>query len=131
MRAILRLAAYTWPLPYTLTGIGIGLMLGGRFQKVDGVIEIQGPMIAEALSRFYVPAMAMTLGHVVLGRTAAALDVTRAHERVHVRQYERWGVVFVPTYLLISAYLYLRGRDGYLENPFEVEAHAVDPANRQ
>ena len=126
MRAFLRLAAYAWPLPYTLTGIGIGLVLCGRFQRVQGVIEIHGPLIAHALKRCYVPALAMTFGHVVLGQTAAALDITRAHERVHVRQYERWGIAFVPAYLAISAYLYLRGRDGYRENPFEVEAYAVD-----
>ncbi len=126
MRAFLRLIAYAWPLPYTLTGIGIGLVLGGRFQRVEGVIEIHGPLIAEALKRFHVPAMAMTFGHVVFGQTVAALDITRAHERVHVRQYERWGIAFVPAYLGISAYLYVRGRDGYRENPFEVEAYAVD-----
>jgi hypothetical protein len=31
--------------------------------------------------------------------------------------------------LLISAYLYLRRRDGYRENPFEIEAYAVDTPN--
>ena len=129
MRRFLRLTAYVWALPYTLPGIAIGLLLGGHFQKVEGVIEIHGPRIAEMLSRFYVPAMAMTFGHVVFGQTAAALEITRAHERVHVRQYERWGVAFVPTYLLVSAFLYWRGRDGYRENPFEVEAYAVDDPN--
>ncbi len=126
MRSVLRLLAYIWPLPYTLVGIGIGLILGGRFQRVEGVIEIHGPHIAAALRRFVVPALAMTFGHVVFGQTAAALDITRSHERVHVRQYERWGIVFVPAYLLASAFLYLRGRDGYRENPFEVEAYAKD-----
>ncbi len=126
MRALSRLALYVWPLPYTLVGIGIGLILGGRFQRVDGVIEIHGKLVAEALNRLYVPALAMTFGHVVFGQTKAALDLTRAHERVHVRQYERWGMTFVPAYLLTSAYLYLRGRDGYRENPFEMEAYAVD-----
>jgi hypothetical protein len=109
-----------------LTGIGIGLILGGRFQQVDGVIEIHGPLISEVLSRLYVRAMALTFGHVVFGQTEAALQITRAHERVHVRQYERWGPAFVPAYLLASAYLFLRGRDGYRENPFEVEAYAAD-----
>jgi hypothetical protein len=129
MRGFLQLSAYAWALPYTLTGIAIGLLLGGRFQKIEGVIEIHGPLIAEVLSRFYVPAMAMTFGHVVFGQTAAALEITRAHERVHVRQYERWGIAFVPAYLLSFAFLHFRGRDGYRENPFEVEAYAVDDPN--
>lgn len=129
MRVLLRLSAYAWALPYTLIGIAIGLLLGGRFQRIEGVIEIHGPRIAAVLSRFYVPAMAMTFGHVVFGQTAAALEITRTHERVHVRQYERWGIAFVPVYLLISGCLYARGRDGYRENPFEVEAFAVDEPN--
>ena len=130
MRAILRFFAYTWPLPYTLAGIAIGLLVGGRFRRVSGVIEIHGPRVAEALSRMLLPALAMTLGHVVFGQNEAALDITRAHERVHVRQYERWGPLFLPAYLMISMLLYLRGRDGYRENPFEVEAYAVDRASR-
>ncbi len=126
MRTLLRLPAYLWPLPYTLIGIAIGLLFAGRFRRVDGVIEVHGPLIASVLNRLPVPAMALTLGHVVFGKTEAALEITRKHERVHVRQYERWGLVFVPAYLGSSALLYLRGRDGYRDNPFEVEAYMVD-----
>ncbi|WP_146403848.1 hypothetical protein [Planctomycetes bacterium CA13] len=122
----MRFAAYLWASPYTLTGITIGLLLGGRFQRIEGVIEISGPRIGDVLHRMYVPAMALTFGHVVFGQTTAALDITRAHERVHVRQYERWGPAFVPMYLLFFSFLYLKGRDGYRENPFEIEAYAVD-----
>ncbi|MBI2480619.1 MAG: hypothetical protein HYV60_18940 [Planctomycetia bacterium] len=70
--------------------------------------------------------MAMTLGHTILGKTAAALDITRAHELVHVRQYERWGPFFLPAYLLASLYLWLAGRDAYRDNPFEREAYGDD-----
>ena len=126
MQVCLRIAAFLWPLPYTLMGISLGLLLGGRFQKIDGVIEIHGPFVASILKRLYNPAMAITLGHVVLGQTPTALETTRVHERVHVRQYERWGVFFVPAYFAASVYLYFRGRDGYLENPFEIEAYASD-----
>jgi len=69
---------------------------------------------------------AITLGHVVLGCDEATLTRTRRHERVHVRQYERWGPLFIPAYLLASAWLGLRGFNAYLDNPFEVEAYAVD-----
>tara|TARA_R110002049_G_scaffold2750_7_gene22074 strand:- start:11444 stop:11803 length:360 start_codon:yes stop_codon:yes gene_type:complete len=104
----------------------MGLLVGARFQRVDGVIEIYGPSVAYLLGRMPLPAMAMTMGHVVFGCDRFALDVTREHERVHVRQYERWGIGFVPAYLAISAVLFLRGRDGYRENPFEIEAYAID-----
>lgn len=131
MRSLFRLAAYVWPLPYTVTGIAIGLLLGGRFQKIDGVIEIHGPRIGRVLDRMFVPAMALTFGHVVFGQNLSALDLTRTHERVHVRQYERWGPLFVPAYLGIALYLYAKGRDGYRENPFEVEAYDVDDPGRR
>jgi hypothetical protein len=69
----------------------------------------------------------MTLGHVVLGRTASALDVSREHELVHVRQYERWGPLFIPAYLLCSALIWFRGGDAYRDNPFEREAYRIAP----
>ena len=65
----------------------------------------------------------MTLGHVVLGLDRAAHRRTRRHERVHVRQCERWGPLFLPAYLLASAYLWLKGRSAYYDNPFEREAY--------
>ena len=65
----------------------------------------------------------MTLGHTILGSTAAALDISREHEMVHVRQYERWGPLFGPAYLLSSLVLWLRGKDAYRDNRFEREAY--------
>ena len=64
----------------------------------------------------------MTLGHVVLGADQPSLDRTRDHERVHVRQAERWGPAFIPAYLLASIIAWMRGLDPYLDNPFEREA---------
>ncbi|MAT13814.1 MAG: hypothetical protein CMJ46_00925 [Planctomyces sp.] len=66
--------------------------------------------------------MAMAFGHVILGYSEAALDITHDHEMVHVRQAERWGPLLIPAYLSCSIYLKLRGRDPYLDNPFEKEA---------
>jgi hypothetical protein len=68
---------------------------------------------------------ALTLGHVVLGMSRAALAHTRAHERVHVAQVERWGPFFLPAYALASLWALLRGRNPYRDNPFEREAFAV------
>jgi hypothetical protein len=67
-------------------------------------------------------ASAMTLGHVVIARDRSLLDRTREHERVHVRQYERWGPLFIPAYLTLSLLMRLRGRRAYEDNPFEREA---------
>jgi hypothetical protein len=38
----------------------------------------------------------MTLDHVVIARDRYSLESTRDHERVHVRQCEVWGPLFVP-----------------------------------
>ena len=92
---------------------------------VDGVIEAHSPFLRRALSSL--PPLghgadAMTLGHVVIGRDARALEWTRAHERVHVRQYERWGPLFVPAYLLAGLWALTRGGHPYFDNRFEREA---------
>jgi hypothetical protein len=67
-------------------------------------------------------AAVMTLGHVILGCDQACLDQSRCHEHVHVLQYERWGPLTLPIYLATSLWLYARGFDLYLDNPFEREA---------
>jgi hypothetical protein len=64
----------------------------------------------------------MTFGHVVVGRDQWTLASCRAHERVHVRQYERWGPFFIPAYVAASVWAILRRRHPYFDNPFEVEA---------
>ncbi len=65
---------------------------------------------------------AITFGHVVLGTSRAMLDATRAHERVHVRQYERWGPLFIPLYLAASLLAAVCGGHAYYDNLFEREA---------
>jgi hypothetical protein len=122
-RAIL----YLWAFPATLLGLPFvpWALLRGRAHVVDGVLEIHGPEIAFTLTRF-TPlkggASAITLGHIVLGRDLQLLELTRSHERIHVRQAERWGPLFIPAYLLCSLWIYLAGRNPYLDNPFEREA---------
>lgn len=119
---------YLWALPNTILGLGFaGMagMTGGRVRLVDGVLEAEGGWV-ESLLRRAVPlkggAAAMTLGHVVLGRDAAALAATRRHERVHVRQCETWGPVFLPAYFAASVGALLLGRHPYHGNAFEQAA---------
>ena len=131
----MRYLAYVWAFPNTLLGLvggTIGLLGGGRARIVDGTLEFQGPLLAWLLDRS-IPivggAAAITLGHVVLARDATKLARCRAHERVHVRQYERWGVLFLPAYGLSSLFALLRGGDPYLDNRFEREAYALERAS--
>jgi hypothetical protein len=109
----------------------LAMVTGGKGRIVSGVLEAHGGLVTRILQRGNVwvgPIAAITLGHVVLGCDEATLDRTRRHERVHVRQYERWGPFFIPAYLLCSVWVGWRGFHAYLDNPFEVEAYAVDNA---
>ena len=121
-----------WALPNTILGLVLtlaALCTGGRAAVVNGVVESHGGAVAFMLRRL-VPlrggASAMTLGHVVAARDPASLERTRAHERVHVRQCELWGPLFVPAYLIASIVAVLRGRHFYFGNTFEIEAFRSD-----
>lgn len=133
-RAWIKVAAYLWASPNTLLGLlvgGTGLVTGGAVQRVGGILEFHGGTVSRLLNNRLICAQAMTLGHVVLGRDATRLEACRAHELVHVRQYERWGPFFLPAYLGSSVVLWFRGRHVYLDNPFEVEAfEETDPRPR-
>jgi hypothetical protein len=143
MHRIWRIIVYLWVLPTTCVGLLFLLpayVTGGRAQVVDGVLEIHGGVVRYFLRDFVADflklfskratlsrggASAMTLGHVVLGQDPECLDWSRSHERVHVRQCERWGPFFLPAYLLASAWVAIRGGRGYLDNPFEREAYGA------
>lgn len=133
---------YLWASPTTLLGLlalaidaAGGPLAGGhrggrrRVRMVSGVIEAHGPVLAWGLAHLtLVPGgvAAMTLGHIVVARSARDLDATRTHERVHVRQYERWGPFFLPAYACASLVAVLRGGHFYRDNAFEVEAYAAE-----
>lgn len=68
------------------------------------------------------PIGAITLGHVVLGADARCLAESRGHERVHVRQYERWGALFPLLYAAASLAALALGRSVYAGNVFERQA---------
>jgi hypothetical protein len=68
------------------------------------------------------PFRGITLGRVILAVTEEELVRLREHERVHVRQYEWWGIFFFPAYLASSLWQLSRGRKIYWDNYFEVQA---------
>ena len=114
-------------LPVTLPAVCLALIArasGSRLGWHSGVLEASGGGLPRVLSRVYPPMSiaAITLGHVVLAQRAVDLERTRAHERVHVRQYERWGGLFPLLYLGASLVALLKGGDPYRDNRFEREA---------
>lgn len=129
---MLRLLRVIWVLPVSLLGGLVAVVArisGGETGRVDGVLEVSGGWPARLLRRgfpFSGPVAAITLGHVVVGASRAALDVTRTHERAHVRQFERWGVLMLVLYPLAGVWAWLRGGDPYRDNRFECEARAAE-----
>jgi hypothetical protein len=126
-----RFLRYLWAAPTTFIGIVLAFasLRRGHVAIVDGVIEAHSPFLRRALASFTPLARgadAMTLGHVVIGRDARALELTRAHERVHVRQYEWWGPLFVPAYLLAGICALIQGGHPYFDNRFKKEARLAD-----
>ena len=126
-----RLIAYAWAAPATAVGLLAALCVvcrGASVRRVGGVLEVGGGWPGASASPAGRPRIvAITFGHVVLGRSHATLALVRAHELVHVRQYERWGIGFFPLYLASGAWQLLRGRDPYLDNHFEIEAFRAAP----
>ena len=120
---------YAWASPATLVGIAlalIGLALGARPRVVDGAIEVTGGALTRWIRRLP-PACrfaAITFGHVVICTDADTAEIVRAHEQVHIRQYERWGALFFPLYAGSSLLQLALSRDPYRDNHFEREAFA-------
>ncbi|HZV61221.1 MAG TPA: signal peptide prediction [Methylophilaceae bacterium] len=124
---MLKLAKLLWASPGSLVGLIVGvvlLLLGGKAKCMQGTLEVafrKRHMHCGHLMRT-LPFRGITFGHVILAITEEELDHLRAHERVHVRQYERWGIFFFPAYLASSLWQLLRGRRAYWDNYFEVQA---------
>jgi hypothetical protein len=111
---------YAWAAPWTAAGLLAALpawAFGAHLARRDGTIEAHGGRLGDFASRGCFGAI--TLGHVILACDGPTLEALRRHERVHVRQYEAWGLLFVPAYLLASAWVWCRGGRAHADNPFE------------
>jgi hypothetical protein len=90
-------------------------------------MEVAGGSLGTLVRRMPVARrfVALTLGHIVLGRSHDLLEGLRAHEHAHVRQYERWGLLLFPLYVVSGAVQIVRGRNPYWHNVFERQARAA------
>jgi hypothetical protein len=126
-RIVARLFAYAWAAPNTALGAVAGLVvlcLGGRVRFASGTAEFSGGLLRGLCRSLPGPFRfaAITVGHVILGVSEEELSAHRAHEHVHVRQYELWGMFFLPAYALSSLWQVALGRRGYRDNFFERQA---------
>ncbi len=127
-----------WVAPVSLCALPL-LPLGlwrAQWQITRGVLEITSPALSMFLHGPWFRAMsggdgfaAATIGHDIVARNSTCMDNCRVHEHVHVRQCERWGVLFPFAYGGAGLYAALRARRWsayYWNNRFECEARAAE-----
>ncbi len=115
--AVARAARVIWAAPASLVGMLLSPFFRAR-RVTRGVVLCEGAAWPRKLGwRF----RAIAFGHVVLSVDELD-DKTLAHELVHVRQYERWGLLLWPAYLAASLWAKLRGGGAYWDNHFERQA---------
>lgn len=130
MKTTIRIARYGWAAPYSLLGLSLGaiaMLFGATARVASGAVEIGGGLLGRWFRRLppRCSFAAITFGHVILGLDHTTLAQLREHEQVHVRQYERWGPLYVPAYLVSSLVALMRGENPYRDNHFEKEAYAI------
>lgn len=129
-RELVQIAKVIWAIPCSALGLAFAaplLLLGGKVTHSFGTLEFTFRDSAASCGRLAQSLMfrAITFGHVILAVTEQDLDRSREHERVHVRQYERWGVAFFGAYLASSIWQLLMNRNPYRDNYFEIQARAL------
>lgn len=130
-RRLLQAILYLWTAPNSLFGMILGSLIwctGGEVRIISGAIECYGGLIGrfiDGLPNFKFSAI--TFGHIILGTSSISLCEVRTHEHVHIRQYERWGIFFLPAYWLSSIWQAMCGRNLYRDNYFEKQAYAASP----
>jgi hypothetical protein len=124
-----------WASPLTLAGMLLALpvvLLRGHVQLLTTptcAVLVRGPFADRMLSRHPFGAMtAMAIGHIIIAEHRGLSARVLVHELAHVRQAERWGILFPLAYLASSAWAALHGRDAYWHNRFEIAAREAEKA---
>ncbi|HYD96696.1 MAG TPA: hypothetical protein VEC01_15305 [Noviherbaspirillum sp.] len=127
------LLGVVWAAPVTAFGLLLALpvvLFRGNVQMVRGsafALLARGPVADAMLSHHPFGAMnAMAIGHVVIAMHGGLSARVLVHELAHVRQAERWGILFPFAYLASSAWAALRGKDAYWHNRFEIAARKAE-----
>ncbi len=109
------LLGFFWTLPNTIFGLLLGACTFQLPRSHGGAIvfdrEPRGlTRVLRAMHR-----TAMTVGFVIVASVPVEGRLLE-HERHHVRQYTRWGPLFIPVYLLLAIGF------GYRRHPMERSA---------
>ena len=109
--------------------LGMGVMLGCGIEAPTRIVRygdvtavmVEDPRVERWFRAHLIPVRAQTLGRYVfaLGRVPEPI---LAHEVEHIRQWSRFGPLYLPAYFGSSAAAWLRGRRPYWDNAFEAAA---------
>ena len=114
-------------LPGDLLGLMVmrGCGVSGPTREVDVgdvvAVLVEDPRVDRWFRVHLMPVRAQTLGRYVFARETVP-DEVLAHECEHIRQWQRFGPLYLPLYFGSSAVASLRGRPAYWENRFEAAA---------
>jgi hypothetical protein len=120
-------------LPGDLMGLiimhGCGIAAPTREIRVGDVtaVMVEDARVDHWFRAHLMPIEAQTMGRYVFARGTVAPEIL-AHECEHIRQWERYGPLYLAAYMGSSALARLRGGQPYGDNRFEVAARkkAVD-----
>jgi hypothetical protein len=91
-----------------------------RASDVSAIL-VEHPNAARYLDHGLMPIQAQTLGRYVFARERLSPGIVE-HELEHVRQWRRLGPLFLPAYVVSSAWALMRHRNPYRANRFEIAA---------
>ncbi len=126
--AVVAVLRWSWrTLPGDLLGWvvmrGSGVRQPNRVVRVGDVTAhvVENKRLGRYLDSGWMQIHAQTVGHYVFAR--APLDPkTLAHECEHIRQWRRFGPLYLPLYFGASGLALVRRRRPYWDNRFEVAA---------
>ena len=114
----LTLVGFLWSLPVTLVGVLAALLSAPTFRFHDGMVVCRSNRGLAHLLLNRRGFAAITLGRILIATKDLSHHLWN-HEIEHARQAQVWGILYIPTYLVLQA------RHGYRQNPFEVSAREV------
>jgi hypothetical protein len=124
----LGLARRAWrSLPGDLLGLvvlhGLGIRAPNRVHDAGDVraLVVEDRKVERYFRFGLIPTRAQTLGRYVFA-TYPLDPETMAHECQHIRQWQRFGPLYLPAYFASSALALVRSRKPYWDNSFEVAA---------
>lgn len=114
---VLHVLKYFWSAPLSICGLLVSLVFRpARISWSEGVIELE---VLRLPGNFVAQTYGWTVLYLPWART---IEGIRRHERAHVAQCFRWGLLMAVFYPLASFLAWASGGHWYQDNAFEIQA---------